>query len=263
MSGELAASKGQRRREGILQLLKQQGRITIQEIVEKFGCSEATARRDLEQMEAAYPLIRTIGGAMYDGLNAVRELPFSEKEGLSYLEKERIAAVAATLIEEGDIVGLSGGTTNYLIAKMLKTRSGITVVTNAVNIAMELAGSGVQVVVTGGIMRHNSFELCGPLGEGMVAHLNIGKMFIGVDGVSEANGITTYSEQEAQIAKALIQRSQYTYAVFDETKVGKSSLFSIADLSEIQAFITDKPLPEALSAAAAENGIQVYVAEQA
>lgn len=261
MNGELAASKGQRRREGILQLLKQQGRITIQEIVEKFGCSEATARRDLEQMESAYPLIRTIGGAMYDGLNAVRELPFSEKEGLSYLEKERIASVAATLIEEGDVIGLSGGTTNYLIAKMLKTRSGITVVTNAVNIAMELAGSAVQVVVTGGIMRHNSFELCGPLGEGMVGHLNIGKMFIGVDGVSSANGITTYSEQEAQIAKALIQRSQFTYAVFDESKVDKSSLFSIADLSEIQAFITDKPLPVALAKSAEERGIRVYVAE--
>lgn len=261
MNGELSASKGQKRREGILQMLKHQGRITIQEIVEKFGCSEATARRDLEQMEASYPLIRTIGGAMYDGLNAVRELPFSEKEGLSYLEKERIATLAAALIEEGDVVGLSGGTTNYLIARMLKSRSGITVVTNAVNIAMELAGSGIQVVVTGGIMRHNSFELCGPLGEGMVSHLNIGKMFIGVDGVSSANGITTYSEQEAQIAKALIQRSQFTIAVFDESKVEKSSLFSIADLSDIQAFITDKPLPDSLANKAATCGIQVHVAE--
>lgn len=262
MSLEGSASKGQRRREAILQLLKQQGRITIQEIVEKFGCSEATARRDLEQMEPVYPLIRTIGGAMYDSMNAVRDIPFAEKEGLSILEKERIAAAAAALIEEGDVVGLSGGTTNYLIAKMLKARSGITVVTNAVNIAMELAGSGIQVVVTGGIMRHNSFELCGPLGEGTVAHLNIGKMFIGVDGVSAANGITTYSEQEAQIAKALISRSQYTFAVFDLTKVERASLFAIAQLSELQAFITDKPLPDSLSAAASEHGIKVHIAEK-
>ena len=156
-------SKGERRRAEIMLLLKQQGRITIQELVERLGISEATARRDLEMMEKTEPLIRTIGGAMYDGLNSVRDLPFEEKKGLSYLEKERIAQQAATLIDEGDVIGLSGGTTNYLLAKLLKPRKGITVVTNAVNIAMELAGSEIQVVVTGGIMRHNSFELSGPL----------------------------------------------------------------------------------------------------
>ncbi|XEC96476.1 DeoR/GlpR family DNA-binding transcription regulator [Paenibacillus tarimensis] len=254
-------SKGQRRRERIMTLLKQQGRVSIQEIVDRFDCSEATARRDLEVMERTEPLIRTIGGAMYSGMNPVRELPFAEKTGISYLEKERIALKAAALIEEGDVIGLSGGTTNYLLAKLLKTRKGITVVTNAVNIAMELAGSDIQVVVTGGIMRHNSFELCGPLGEGMVGQLHIGKMFIGVDGVSAESGITTYSEQEAQIAKALMSRSSDTYAVFDHTKVGKSSLFTIGTLSRLRAFITDEPLSGDLAEAAKLHGIEVYVAE--
>ncbi|MBD2870504.1 DeoR/GlpR family DNA-binding transcription regulator [Paenibacillus arenilitoris] len=256
---EATGSKGQRRREAMLQLLKQQGRITISEMVERFGCSEATARRDLEQLEAEYPVIRTIGGAMYDGMHAVRELPFAEKEGLSILEKERIAALAASLITEGDVVGLSGGTTNFLLAKLLKSRKGITVVTNAVNIAMELAGSQIQVVVTGGIMRHNSFELCGPLGEGMVGHLHIGKMFIGIDGISAASGITTYSEQEAQIAKALIKRSQAAYAVFDHTKVGRTSLFSVAAMSELRGVITDAPLEGELAEQAERQGISVHV----
>ena len=205
-----AGSKGQRRRDSIMLMLKLQGRVTIAEIVERFSCSEATARRDLEQMEGSYPIIRTIGGAVYDGMGTVRELPFSEKAGLSIAEKERIAELANSLIAEGDVVGLSGGTTSLLIAKLLGLRKGITVVTNAVNIAMELAGSAIQVVVTGGIMRHNSFELCGPLGEGTVTHLNIGKMFIGVDGISASGGITSYSEQEARIAKALISWSRET-----------------------------------------------------
>ncbi|MBO7748410.1 DeoR/GlpR transcriptional regulator [Paenibacillus sp. MWE-103] len=254
------SSKGQRRREGIMNALKRQGRITIQEVVERFGVSEATARRDLELMEKAEPVIRTIGGAMYDGMNAVRELPFAEKEGLFFLEKERIAAAAASLITEGDVVGLSGGTTNYLLAKLLKTRRGITVVTNTVNVAMELAGSEINVVVTGGMMRHNSFELCGPLGEGLVAQLNIGKMFLGVDGVSSTGGITTYSEQEAHIARAMIRRSQATYAMFDHTKVGRTSLFSIASLAELQGFITDRELPQQLAAYARTHGIQTVVA---
>src|SRR5690606_28949824 len=156
---------------------------------------------------------------MYDGMGAMRELPFSEKEGLSILEKEHIAQLASTLIIEGDIVGLSGGTTNFLWTKLLKLRKGITVVTNAVNNAMELADSDIQVVVTGGIMRHKSFELCGPLGEEMVAQLHIGKMFIGVDGISTAGGISSYSEQEAQTAKAMMKRAQGTYALFDHTKI--------------------------------------------
>lgn len=253
-------NKGARRREGIMNVLKQQGRITIAEIVERFGCSEATARRDLELLERTGPLVRTIGGAMYDGMGTVRDSSFAERQGISLLEKEHIAREASRLVEEGDVIGLSGGTTNYLIAKSLKMRKGITVVTNAVNIAMELAGSEIHVVVTGGILRHNSFELCGPLGAKMVAHLNIGKMFIGVDGISASGGITTYSEQEAQIAKALIARSEATFAVFDESKVGKTSLFGIAALSELQGLITDRPLPKGLRDEAKRYGITVYVA---
>ncbi|GGG20807.1 DeoR/GlpR family DNA-binding transcription regulator [Paenibacillus abyssi] len=259
---DINLSKGQRRREQLMMLLKQQGRITIQEIVDRFGCSEATARRDLEAMERTEPIIRTIGGAMYGGgMSAVRDVTFAEKTGISYLEKERIALKAASLIEEGDVIGLSGGTTNYLLAKLIRDRKGITVVTNAVNIAMELAGSDIQVLVTGGIMRHNSFELCGPLAEGMVGNLHIGKMFIGVDGVSADSGITTYSEQEAQIAKALISRSRASYAVFDHTKVGKTSLFSIAALEQLQAFITDEPLPDELKLAAEVYHIEVHIAK--
>ncbi|MBJ6362032.1 DeoR/GlpR family DNA-binding transcription regulator [Paenibacillus sp. GCM10012307] len=255
---EAQVSKGQRRREQIMQLLKQQGRLSIQEMVDQLGCSEATARRDLEVLEKTEPLIRTIGGALYRGMH---DLAFAEKTGILYLEKERIAAKAADLIHEGDVIGLSGGTTNYLLAKILKTRRGMTVVTNAINIAMELAGSDIQVVVTGGIMRHNSFELCGPLGEGMVSHLNIGKMFIGADGITADSGITVYSEQEAQIAKALIQRSRSTYALFDHTKVGHTSLFSIALPDQLYGLITDRKLPLELAAAFAQCNLEIHVAE--
>lgn len=253
-------SKGERRRESMMNALKQQGRLTIQEIVERFDCSEATARRDLEILERQGPVIRTIGGALYDGLGGVRDITFAEKAGLHSLEKERIAREADRLISEGDIIGLSGGTTNYLLAKLLKIRRGITVVTNAVNIAMELAGSDIQVAVTGGIMRHNSFELCGPLGESTVSHIHIGKMFIGLDGISEESGITLYSEQEAQIAKALMRRSAATYVMFDHTKVGRTSMFPVAALDEVRALITDKPLPPGLCAMAERYRLAVYVA---
>ncbi|MFD0868389.1 HTH-type transcriptional repressor glcR [Chlamydia abortus] len=256
------SSKGEQRRANILNMLKQNGRITVQEIVGRFACSEATARRDLDLLEKTEPIIRTIGGALYDGFSATREISFTERKHYSWIEKEAIAEKAASLIGEGDIIGLTGGTTTFLIARALKTRRGITVVTNAVNIAMELADNDeIQIVVIGGIMRNKSFELCGPLAEKMVDSLNIGKMFIGIDGIS-LQGVTTYSESEAEIAKALIKRSGQTYAVFDHSKVGKSSLFSIAPLSSLHACITDaKNMGAELHEQLVKLGVKQYLVD--
>ncbi|WP_213583640.1 DeoR/GlpR family DNA-binding transcription regulator [Paenibacillus sp. J2TS4] len=257
-----SSSKGKQRRDSILNMLKQNGRLTVQEIVEAFACSEATARRDLDMLEKTEPIIRTIGGALYDGFSATREISFTERKHYAWIEKELIAEKAASLIEEGDVIGLSGGTTTYLIAKALKMRRGITVVTNAVNIAVELADNDeIQIVVIGGIMRNKSFELCGPLAEKMVENLNIGKMFLGIDGIS-SQGVSTYSESEAQIAKALIKRSGQTYAVFDQSKVDKNSLFSIAPLSSIYACITDaRNIGEELGQELENIGVKQYLVQ--
>ncbi|MFD2612207.1 DeoR/GlpR family DNA-binding transcription regulator [Paenibacillus gansuensis] len=256
-------TKGGSRRDRILQLLKMQGRITVQEIIDKFQCSEATARRDLDQIVKTEPVIRTIGGAQYEGYAAARETSFFEKKEQHWPEKEAIAAKAASLIQPGDIIGLTGGSTTYLISRAIKHMRGITVVTNAVNVAMELAESdGIQVVVTGGVMRNRSFELCGPLAEKMVEHLHIGKMFIGIDGVTEEQGLTTYSEQEAEIARLLIRRSASTIAVFDPTKVGRTSLFSIAPLKEIHACVTNASLPQTFRKVLRTHSIEIYLADK-
>ncbi|OPA79996.1 DeoR family transcriptional regulator [Paenibacillus selenitireducens] len=260
----LNPSKGEQRRQLILQLLKQQGRITIQEIIDQFDCSEATARRDLDLLDKKGEIIRTIGGALFDGISTVREMPFAEKKQHLWLEKEAIARKAVELIEEGDSICLTGGTTTFLIARELKSRQGVTVVTNAVNIAMELADSeGIQVVVVGGVMRNKSFELCGPLAEKTIMHLNIEKLFIGVDGISAEQGITTYSELEAQTGRMLMSRAKHTIAVFDRTKVNKASLFSIAPLSELHACVTDVPLDPRMDSVFNELGIErIYGVEE-
>lgn len=241
-------SKGEQRRAKIVILLKTNGRVTLQEIMNSFHCSEATARRDLELLERAGSVIRTLGGAVIEGSFHHGEATFNEKKQHLWLEKSAIADKAASLVQEGDIVGLTGGTTTFLIAKALKQMNGITVVTNAVNIAAELADSeGIQVVVSGGVMRNKSFELCGPLAEKTLEGINISKMFIGIDGIKAEQGLTTYSELEAQIAKLLISRSDHTIAVFDHTKAGRASLFHIAPVSAIQACITNAPLDNQLT----------------
>jgi Transcriptional regulators of sugar metabolism len=250
------------RQEQVLAYLERYGSITLQEMTDNFDCSEATARRDLDDLEKAGKVIRTMGGgAKYAASGLIREVPFREKQHASYREKEAIANLAASLVEEGDVIGLTGGTTTFLIAKALKKRRNITVVTNAVNIAMELADcEDLQIVLTGGVLRNRSFELCGPLAEQTVKALNIHKMFMGVDGVT-GQGVSTYSELEANIANLLMQRSKLTIAVFDHTKVGKSSLFHVAGLQELHACITDKRPDETSEEGAALAGVKLYAAE--
>lgn len=256
-------SKGELRRQQILQVMKQNGRITIAEIIEQFECSEATARRDLDLMERKGELIRTIGGALLEGPGTVREVSFDEKRQLLWLEKEAIARRALDFIEEGESICLTGGTTTFLLARLLKQRQGITVVTNAVNIAMELSDcEGIQVVVIGGVMRSNSFELCGPLAERTIEHLNIEKLFMGIDGFSITKGITTYSELEAQTARMLMRQAQQTFAVFDHTKVGKASLFTVTSVEGLTGCITDSPLPDDMTSKLLKVGVSCYYAEQ-
>lgn len=258
---ETPVKKNRKRRDDILALLKKQGRLSIQEIVDSFGVSMATARRDADALAEQQGVIRTIGGLQYEGYSLFREPTFQEKKHLLWTEKEAIAEQAAALVEEGDIVGLTGGTTTFLIAGKLKTRRNLTVVTNAVNIAMELSdASGVQVVLTGGVMRGSSFELCGPLAEKTVESLNMTKMFLGVDGVTIRQGFTTYSELEANIDKLMMTRAARTIAVFDRSKLGRASLFTIAPLSAVHACITNAPPDDRYRNEIERHGIEWIVA---
>lgn len=256
-------SKGQQRRNEVLYLLKQSGRISVQEIVEQLHCSEATARRDLDLLQKESGVIRTIGGARYERYTAMHENSFTEKQDKRWAEKEAIARKVLELIEEGDIVGLSGGTTTFMIAKQMKKLEGITVVTNAINIAMELADSeGIQVVVIGGVLRKKSYELSGPLAEQMIESLHISKTFLGIDGLSIERGMVTYSEMEAHTARMIMKHSLKTFAVFDYTKIEKPSLFAIAPLSEVYGGITDDSADQSYLQLLRNAGLSMHIASK-
>lgn len=253
---DMKMTKGDKRRSLILEAVEKAGEITIPEVMERYECSEATARRDLNVLAEEGRLIRTIGGARSTG-SVLPEMSFREKETLLPDIKETLAVKAASFIEEGDIIGLTGGTTTFHIARQIKNRSNITVVTNAVNIAMELAESdAIQTVLTGGVLRSKSYEMCGPLAESVLKKLNIGKMFVGIDGISLDEGLTTYSELEAQIGSLMIQRAKQTIVVFDNTKVNRTSLFTLAPLSAVHRCITDKELDEEWRKRLRELGIE-------
>ncbi|MFI5392857.1 MAG: DeoR/GlpR family DNA-binding transcription regulator, partial [Myxococcota bacterium] len=192
----------------ILEALANDGSVGVADLATQLDVSAATVRRDLEFLEQQRMLTRTHGGAVAQGV--LYELPLRYKSGRHKEEKKRIAAEAASRVADGVAIGLTGGTTTTEVARAVIDRQRLTVVTNALNIASELAiRPNLKLVVTGGYARPESYELVGPLAEQALAGLNLDVVFLGVDGISPTAGITTHHEVEAHTNLALIERARH------------------------------------------------------
>jgi DeoR family transcriptional regulator, aga operon transcriptional repressor len=223
----------------ILEHLSQTGSVGVSEIAAELGVSTASVRRDLQLLEEQHLLSRTHGGAVANA--TVYELPLRYRSGSHKGEKRRIAAVAAERVDDSVVtVGMTGGTTTTEVARRLADRLGLTVVTNALNIASDLAlHPDIKLIVTGGTARSESYELVGPLAESTLADLNLDIVVVGVDGISVGGGLTTYHEVEAATNRAMIGRAQRVIVVADGSKVGKLALARICGAQEVDELITD------------------------
>lgn len=223
----------------ILERLGAQGTVGVSAIAAELGVSEASVRRDLQLLADQHLLTRTHGGAVSSGV--LYELPMRYRGGRHQDEKRRIARAAATFVTDRVVsVALSGGTTTTEVARVLATRSGLKVVTNAINIAAELAlRPAIGLVVCGGTARPESHELVGPLAEETLSRLNVDIAFVGVDGIATATGLTTHHEVEAGTNRAMIATAGRVVVVADGSKVGRHAFAKIADISAISDLITD------------------------
>jgi DeoR family transcriptional regulator of aga operon len=222
----------------ILDRLGERGSVEVVDLVEALGVSGATVRRDLHSLSRSQLLVRTHGGAVANGVGD--EMPARVKAARRQPEKRRIGRAAADLISDGDVVGMTGGTTALEVARAIGDRRGITVVTNAINIASELVGhAGLRLVVIGGIVRH-SYELVGPAAEAMLANYHLDIAFIGVDGLTPEEGCTTYDEMEAQTDLAFLRRARRSVVIADSSKIGKVTFARISLLSGVSDVITDR-----------------------
>ena len=242
------------RRAAILGVLGRDGFVQVGRLGEELDCSEATVRRDLAYLERTGYLQRTHGGAIADGQ---RELPVASRMGAMAEAKQRIAQAAAGLAQDGQAVGLTGGTTTQLVARRLASRGSLTVVTNALNVAMEVGHADVRVVVVGGELRGRSLELVGPLAEPVAAQINLDIVFAGVDGISAAGGVTTHNPLEARINHVLMERSRRVVVVADHTKLGRATFAQIAPIAIVSQLITDADADEGLLAEIEEAGVEV------
>ena len=245
----------------ILALLADHGSVGVVETADRLGTSQATIRRDLQALEEQGLVKRTHGGAVPAGV--LYELPMRYRGARQQEEKSKIAELAAGLIDESAAtVGLCGGTTTSEVARFLGMRGGLKIVTNALNIAAELAlRPAIDLVVTGGTVRTESYELIGPVAERALEGFNLDASFLGVGGVSAAAGVTTHHEVEAQTNRAMILQSARVIVVADGTKVGRRAFARIAEAALVSDLVTDPSADPGELDALRELGVRIHLAD--
>lgn len=259
LEGELPLLGAERRRR-IVEVLARRGVVGVAALSLALRCSEATLRRDLQRLEDEGLLRRTHGGAVLTGASPEAELFPSDKAVLQVAEKRAIALAAARLIAPGETVALNGGTTTLEVARQLRAIDNLRVVTNSVGVASELAGlSGLEVTVTGGTLR-GSLELSGPLAEHSLRGLYVDTAFIGVDGLTAREGLTTYNQSEAYINRAMIGQARRVIVVADHTKIGRVMMALIAPINALTTLITDSAAPPTQLDELRAAGLDVVVA---
>lgn len=240
----------------ILGILAVDGAVDVTALAQGLGVSEATVRRDLQLLEEQRMLARTHGGAVAN--DVMYELPLRYKAARHQPEKTRIAREAARRVTDGAVVGLTGGTTTTEVARAMLDRAGLTVVTNALNIAGELAiRSDLKLVVTGGTARPESYELVGPLAERALEEMHLDVAIVGADGVALDGGLTTHHEVEAHTNRVLLERARLVVAVADSSKLGLVAFARICPLDAVDELITDAEADPSTVRAIREAGVSV------
>jgi len=248
------------RRRRILELLDRQERATVEELVARFRVSAVTIRGDLDALADGRSLVRSHGGAL-KRLDQ-QDVPIAVKETLHHGEKVRIGHAAARLIREDETVILDSGTTTAEIARQLKLLElkSLTVITNALNIAVELASlPHIRVIMIGGIVRQLSSSTVGPQAEQMLRGLYADRLFLGVDGLDPDVGLSTHDVLEAQLNALMIKVSREVTAVADSSKFFRRTLSSIAGLHEIHRIITDDKVDQQIVASLRGRNLEVVV----
>ena len=247
------------RRQHILSLIQSHGRVVVGELSRSLGMSQITIRKDLEFLQAKGLIQRTHGGALRLQSGALFDPSIQEKQKQHSQEKHRIAMAAAGMVEEGQCVLLDSGTTTTAVALALKGFSHLTVITNAVNIVIELSRTDFELILIGGSLRKNSFSLVGPLAEDVLEEMHADILFLGVDGFDPEIGVTTPNFLESRVNRAMVKAARRVVAVCDSTKFGRRSLSRIVPPAAIHCIITDKGLPRSIEEALRAQNIELLL----
>src|SRR5215831_121421 len=248
------------RRDKILELLKEDGSAKVINLAKLFKVTEVTIRQDLEKMERDGLLMREHGGAYLKNIeDQVKSFSLSHQDNLD--KKELIALKCLEFIESGDTIILDSGSTTTEIAKKLRGMKQLTVITNALNIALMLgAEPGIEVIVTGGEFKPPTLSLTGQKAADFFKGINVQKLFLATAGISLKAGLTYPSISDLVVKRAMIEAAETRYLVADSTKMGKASLASLGALSLIDYIITDAGIEEKHKQVFRDNEIELIIA---
>jgi len=249
------------RRASILQMLTQHGSVQVTPLVEQFGVSAVTIRSDLSALESQGVATRSHGGAILTR-TAVAEQTIHQKDALNQQQKDRIGELAATLVLPGENIIIDSGTTTISLARHLHDAQDVTVLTNGLNIAWELASApGVDLIMTGGLLRKQSLSIQGAQAEACLQAYSFDKLFLGVDGFDLQFGVTTHHEAEASLNQKMVERAKKVIVLTDASKFGRVSLHRIVQLNRVHTVITDASISPEYSQGLRELGVELLIAE--
>ncbi len=247
------------RQHRILQFVQENAQATVSELRQRFQVSEATVRRDLEELSENGSLRRTHGGALR-GDPAAPELPIHQRASENAAEKQRIGQAAANLLVDGETVYIGSGTTTLEVARALKGNRRITVITNALNVANALAGDpNITLIVLGGLLRQSELSLIGHLTEQALKELRADKVVIGIHAIHPQHGLTNDYLPETMTDREIIRTGNQVIIVADHSKFNKLSAAFVAPLNVIHKIITDSGAPRASVDALRHTGIEVVL----
>jgi DeoR family transcriptional regulator, fructose operon transcriptional repressor len=245
------------RRNQILNYLSQKSPLSIEELAKMLDVSEVTIRRDLTQLEKQKLISRKKGVASLQQLGS--EPMFNKRQKQNTMLKQQIAKYAAEQIREGEVIALDVGTTTAELAKELVNRENITVFTSSFHVASILAKSNLQVYMIGGLIRKTEMSMVGSIAVDTITKFNFDRLYLSLAGISQENGPTDYSIEEAEIKCAFMAKSKEVIALVDRTKFGLSSLVKVCDFDQIHQIITNKEHPDALAPNLSFHGKLTFV----
>ena len=248
------------RQKQILSLLMRQQKLSVAEIVAQFAISEATARRDLESLTLQGKAQRVHGGVIALE-QAPPELPILERESEQLDEKIRIARAVSELVSDKETIFLGSGSTVLEVARHLRNRRNLTVITNSLPVLNTLVGiNGITVISLGGMLRDSELSFIGHITEQALTEVRADKVIMGTRGVSLEHGLTNDYLQETLTDRAILKVGRKVIIVADHTKVNRVATALLAPLDSVQTFVTDSKADKKFIQALKKNGIEVIVA---
>ncbi len=248
---------GQARRDVILRMLSEHERLEVAELTQRLGVSGMTIRRDLDELQEDGALRRVHGGAVRR-----ERSPFDIRQVARAEEKRRIAARTAELVEDGDSIAIDTGTTAHSVARALRGRRDLVVVTNSIHVAGEFQGApdaSAKVLLAGGVIAP---EMClvGSLAVETIRRLHVNKLVLGCGGLTAERGLTFFDIEEAEVRRAMVEIAESVIVVMDHTKFGRTETISVARLEQVDVLVTDAEPPPPYPRLCRDSGVELVIA---